>query len=679
MFRNAKYQVCWYFIMFSVAVGVNANPHNAPFFLVINGDNQCPTGYVLATSDDVQHNQSLACSALGRWDIARIADNNSMKGIGHNCKIQAKANDVKKNILNYSLCKQGSTNFLKVKKAGLYRFTDYALEFDGNSYLEVDGNAYAEFDLENNFTIEAWVKPNALNGIQMIFSKISSSGNGGYGFGLNNSKLYFATYGVQNYETNPLKLSAENWNHVAVTLDEHNHAHFYLNGDFVQNIPGSKKAIIIEDKAQTLRVGSLGSGNGGNWTGLIDEVRIWNVARTESKIRHNMYGTLPSSQNLIARYSFNDYPIDMPTMPTMPTIPNSRDILKTPTVPKRVINSNNTKHYCDYMDKYLDILNHGKDSLSTMYSDLKMWRQAANILVNNKFMPDPSIALKMALTGVMKQARQDLYQWKLDLEDELYNCINYRALVIGISEYTDASETDLNKPAKEAQEIADLLQYDYGFKVKQLIDEKATKENIEEEYNKLLESSTERDLVLIYFTGHGGDNNKDSAYWLSTGGGHVKIRDLNEAMSKSQAKKVLIVADSCYFSAGKEPTCPANDRSCPVDNKVRVSSFANDHILDYQNIIIRKLRNQSHVIIASGNDEIVDDGVFGQAFINTLRSQLTSSERKNFGNYNMFTARKVYEHIEIAMNNARQNPKYIVRKNGDFIFRTIKSAQRGHW
>ncbi|MCV6637933.1 LamG-like jellyroll fold domain-containing protein [Candidatus Albibeggiatoa sp. nov. NOAA] len=832
MLKSKKYQAFWYFIMFSITMSANAD--NSPDFLVVNslvinsneGSNvayKCPEksvlqtdgNYVLASANDIKANKASACSALGRWEIARIEGGGSMGGIGYKCKI---FEDDTITTLGRSLCKlEGQSipsqeSFVKPKNSSqqsmLDRENNFILEFDGNDHKKI--NPAQEFDWNGSFTIEAWIKPDTLNGTQKVVSA-----DGVKSFGLSNSRLHFISNDIQYETTEPLKLSEGRWYHIAVVLDENEDVSFYLDGYFLQKIPSSeitltrmieaelqistrvsliseikvenaailakqkiavavkektgeitadeakikvsaleeemraneeymvlvgeavgegitegitggeaevmgaeedarakikeaekkietaKKDVIARIKAieegaiaeimeaendaiaavekdaiakimeaendakarmtaitekpldevedQMLIIGSSYSTKGEHLTGALDEVRIWNVARTEKQIRHNMHGTLADKKNLITPYPDH---VDKET--------------NTQYAPRQVANDNSTIHYCDYVDEYFDILSHVKGSfLSSIYSDFKIWRQASNMLIDSKTLnADTSVNLKMALTREMKKAKADLYQWKLDVENTLYKCINYHALVIGIGEYGSYAK-DLDKPAEEAQQIADILEYDYGFKsVKLLIDEEATQDSIEDAYTTLLENATKRDVVLIYYTGHGGGDGRH-AYWeAAANNSQVQMEKLGIAMKESQAQKVLVVSDSCDFTAND-----LND-SVYMREKTNADPFSASIHPSYEDTIIRDLRSQSHVVISSGNEEAVDDGIFGQAFINALRSPLNHSEKKEFARYEMFTARKLFDQIKVAMNSANQNPKYSVSGNGDFIFRT---------
>jgi Caspase domain len=87
----------------------------------------------------------------------------------------------------------------------------------------------------------------------------------------------------------------------------------------------------------------------------------------------------------------------------------------------------------------------------------------------------------------------------------------YHALVIGNNRYRALPR--LETAVNDAQEIAAILQKDYGYKVSLLID--ATRYAILTELNRLRETLTEKDHLLIYYAGHGElDRVNQRGHWL---------------------------------------------------------------------------------------------------------------------------------------------------------------------
>lgn len=125
----------------------------------------------------------------------------------------------------------------------------------------------------------------------------------------------------------------------------------------------------------------------------------------------------------------------------------------------------------------------------------------------------------------------------------------FHALVIGNNAYRHMPK--LESAVRDARAVEEVLRTRYGFKTTLLID--ADRYALLSALNKLRESLTDEDNLLIYYAGHGEldrVNNRghwlpvdaepdSSANWIS----NVQITDILNAMS---AKQVLLIADSCY-------------------------------------------------------------------------------------------------------------------------------------
>jgi hypothetical protein len=132
------------------------------------------------------------------------------------------------------------------------------------------------------------------------------------------------------------------------------------------------------------------------------------------------------------------------------------------------------------------------------------------------------------------------------------NAGNYHALVIGNQRYEKLQR--LNTPEADVADIAPLLRDRYGFKVKVLLN--ATRYEMLTELNKLRDTLTERDNLLIYYAGHGElDRVNGTANWLpidaepTSNANWISSSNLTEIFNAMAAKHILVVADSCYSGA----------------------------------------------------------------------------------------------------------------------------------
>lgn len=160
-----------------------------------------------------------------------------------------------------------------------------ALNFDGSNDLVSIADA-SNLDLTSGMTLEAWVRPDSLNGWTTALLKE------------NGSSLAYALYASDNTNQPPagyVKIGSDIsaggtsalplgvWSHIAVTYDGAV-LRFYVNGNFVgsTNISGN------------IAVSSGGLKIGGNnvwgeyFDGLIDEIRVYNTARSQTEIQSDM-------------------------------------------------------------------------------------------------------------------------------------------------------------------------------------------------------------------------------------------------------------------------------------------------------------------------------------------------------------------------------------------------------
>lgn len=128
----------------------------------------------------------------------------------------------------------------------------------------------------------------------------------------------------------------------------------------------------------------------------------------------------------------------------------------------------------------------------------------------------------------------------------------YHALVIGNNEYQTLP--DLTSPVADATALAELLQTRYHFQTTVLTN--ANRYQILSALNKLRESLTEKDNLLLYFAGHGElDEVNQRGNWLpvdaerDSSANWIPTTAITDILNIMRAKQVLVVVDSCYAGA----------------------------------------------------------------------------------------------------------------------------------
>ncbi|HEX6130351.1 MAG TPA: LamG-like jellyroll fold domain-containing protein, partial [Actinomycetota bacterium] len=160
-----------------------------------------------------------------------------------------------------------------------------ALSFDGNGDVVTVADA-PSLDATTGLTLEAWVKPSALNTNWRTVLFKEQSGNLVYALYANRNTSVPAfeihTGGVRTLNgVNQIALGF--WTHLAATYDGANQR-LYVNGNLVATRAQTGN---ITTSTGALKIG--GNGIFGEWfAGLIDEVRVYNRALTQPEIQGDM-------------------------------------------------------------------------------------------------------------------------------------------------------------------------------------------------------------------------------------------------------------------------------------------------------------------------------------------------------------------------------------------------------
>ena len=175
-----------------------------------------------------------------------------------------------------------------------------ALSFNGsNQYVAIGSTATVPVG-NSTYTIEAWIKPTVMGDYGII-------GWGNYGTTDQVNALRLYPGGIHNYWwAHDLSGATGNlagaWHHVAATFDGTTRR-IYLDGALLNSdTPGSSHAV---PNASNLRIGS--TNNTEYFPGSIDEVRVWNVARTAAQLNTAKGVGLPGgTAGLVAYYRLNE-------------------------------------------------------------------------------------------------------------------------------------------------------------------------------------------------------------------------------------------------------------------------------------------------------------------------------------------------------------------------------------
>ncbi len=246
----------------------------------------------------------------------------------------------------------------------------------------------------------------------------------------------------------------------------------------------------------------------------------------------------------------------------------------------------------------------------------------------------------------------------------------YYALIIGNQNY-DQMES-LKTPLYDAVRAAQILKDKYGFTVQ--IIEDGTGVAMLKALNELNAVLTDNDNLLIYYAGHGyrlKTATTEAGYWLPRNADRppndtfwVPNEQITANIGRLKAKRVLVVADSCY--AGLLSDDPF---FFVFNNAAQAAQAPSAQLLQY------RIAKRARLLIASGGDNPVLDesidgknSVFAKAFLDILES-----------NQNILTSPALFGMVqgrvkdEAAKNHFVQQPEMKAIKGagheaGDFFF-----------
>ena len=234
----------------------------------------------------------------------------------------------------------------------------------------------------------------------------------------------------------------------------------------------------------------------------------------------------------------------------------------------------------------------------------------------------------------------------------------YYAIVIGNQNYQ--SIESLDTPRADVTRAARILADRYGFNVSILED--ANDITMLKALNDLNSVLKPEDNLLIYYAGHGArlqSGKSEAGYWLPVNADAppkdtfwVPNEQITGHLGRLPAKRVLVVADSCY--AGLLSTDPSY-------------LFLNDKVTYSKDYIKFKLPKRARLLLSSGGDKpVLDEGsggnsVFARAFLDELEN-----------NEGILSSPELFSRIRKRVEVAAQKNKFVQVPE----FKSIKGA--GH-
>lgn len=197
--------------------------------------------------------------------------------------------------------------------------TDTAATFNGGQYF-YSNYGYENF-LNDTFTVEAWINPAqtcvSQGGARCgIFAREEALVTSIY-----QGNFEYALWGVNStweYISTGVKFKAGEWNHIALVKDQpacvNGSLKLYVNGQLAYTNPNSPyrgtslacggSTDVVKQTDTWTFIGAR-AWDYERYSGQIDEVKVWKVARTASQIAGDMHSNDATSRSLQMYYDFN--------------------------------------------------------------------------------------------------------------------------------------------------------------------------------------------------------------------------------------------------------------------------------------------------------------------------------------------------------------------------------------
>lgn len=186
---------------------------------------------------------------------------------------------------------------VQIKKVGHFDSSGWFSPGDWISLPRLTDETFQSVTYEALIYANSWGGNNTVMGLEgKLILRIGDEGGG-----LARNKIQIAGNKQFHYDTG---LAAQKWYHVAFTFDHNTgKAIIYINGKPVASGDWDK----IDDIREGFAIGQVPHFMWGTrpFNGYMAEVRLWNVARTESELQQNMLRVDPNTNGLIVYYHLN--------------------------------------------------------------------------------------------------------------------------------------------------------------------------------------------------------------------------------------------------------------------------------------------------------------------------------------------------------------------------------------
>jgi hypothetical protein len=236
---------------------------------------------------------------------------------------------------------------------------------------------------------------------------------------------------------------------------------------------------------------------------------------------------------------------------------------------------------------------------------------------------------------------------------------NYYALIVGVDNYSGVWKP-LENAVRDAKTVENTLNANYNFdQFRALYNEEATRENIHQAMSWLMENTTEKDNVLIYFSGHGDYKQQmNKGFWVPVDaqtqmvGELISNNDIQSYLTGIPAKHTLLISDACFSG------------DIFRGDVISVAFEESDrYYREVNSLISRK------ALTSGGIEPVMDGGKDGHSIFAYYFLKALNNNGKKY-----YDASELFNDIKIPVtNNSDQRPRFEPISNtgdegGQFIF-----------
>lgn len=189
---------------------------------------------------------------------------------------------------------------------------NFSLSFDGQEeYLSFANSA--DYNIGTGWTVEAWILADEWRNASWQGTILATDNhptgqqNNGYAFRCGEGGiLSFVTATGSTWEeaVTPPVMNLNQWHHVAATVSNETIS-LYVDGQL--SASHNLSADAMPSANAVMHIGESFGFRGRHFSGLIDEIRIWNVSRTQAELKDNMTTDFTGSEaGLVAYFPMNE-------------------------------------------------------------------------------------------------------------------------------------------------------------------------------------------------------------------------------------------------------------------------------------------------------------------------------------------------------------------------------------